>query len=164
MRKSSIMKFASQIAALAAAAALPWAAGANTNSSSNSTSGPDKDGKYWIEGDGLRAAFIPYGASVSNILIKDKHGVERDIVLGWDNATYYSEDKLHPHYGAVPGRYANRIKNSTFEIDGEKYHIKPNENPTKDHPDGVDTLHGGPDGWDWRNFTVCRTPPAASPL
>lgn len=150
------MRFASQLTALTAAAALPWLASADLNSmGSNSTGvGPDKDGKYWIEGDGLRAAFIPYGASISNMLIKDKHGVERDIVAGWDNATYYGQDKQHPHFGGVPGRYANRIKNSTFEIDGHKYHIKPNENPTKDHPDGVDTLHGGPDGWDWRNFTV----------
>ncbi|OAA54883.1 aldose 1-epimerase [Cordyceps fumosorosea ARSEF 2679] len=147
------MRIASHLAALAATAALPWLASAVTSANSTS-SGPDKDGKYWIEGDGLRAAFIPYGASVSNILIKDRRGVERDIVAGWDNATYYTEDKLHPHFGGVPGRYANRIKNSSFVLDGHTYHILPNENPTPGHPDGVDTLHGGPDGWDWRNFTV----------
>ena len=55
---------------------------------------------------------------------------------------------LHPHLGGVPGRYANRIKNSTFNIDGTDYHITPNENG------GKNTLHGGLDGWDWRNFTV----------
>lgn len=48
----------------------------------------------------------------------------------------------------VLGRYANRIKNSTFDIDGQTYHILPDEN------NGTDTLHGGPDGWDWRNWTV----------
>lgn len=37
---------------------------------------------------------------------------------------------------------------STFEIDGTSYHIIPNEN------NGADTLHGGPNGWDWRNWTV----------
>ena len=47
-----------------------------------------------------------------------------------------------------PGRYANRIKNSTFTIDGVDYHVDANENG------GLDTLHGGSDGWDWRNFTV----------
>ncbi|KAM0669041.1 hypothetical protein ACQRIT_003710 [Beauveria bassiana] len=147
------MKFVSQLAALAATATLPCLASTSTSSKSTSP-GPDKDGKYWIEGDGLRAAFVPYGASVSNVLLRDKRGVERDIVTGWDNATYYDEDKLHPHFGGVPGRYANRVKNSTFTVDGTTYRIKANENPTKDHPDGVDTLHGGPDGWDWRNFTV----------
>lgn len=39
-------------------------------------------------------------------------------------------------------------------IDGETYHILPNENPTAAAPSGADTLHGGPDGWDWRNWTV----------
>ena len=34
------------------------------------------------------------------------------------------------------------------------YNVLPNENPTPANPQGVDTLHGGPDGWDWRNFTV----------
>ncbi|KAK7182672.1 aldose 1-epimerase [Paraphaeosphaeria sporulosa] len=45
-------------------------------------------------------------------------------------------------------RYANRIKNSTFTIDGVDYHVDANENG------GADTLHGGSDGWDYRNFTV----------
>jgi aldose 1-epimerase len=72
---------------------------------------PGPDGKYVLQSEGIRATFIPYGASISNLFIKDKAGVERDIVLGFDNATYYSEDESHPHLGGVPGRYANRIKN-----------------------------------------------------
>jgi aldose 1-epimerase len=127
---------------------------ASTSSTNASTTGPDEDGKYWIYGEGLAAAFIPYGASISNLLINDKNGIQRDIVAGFDNASYYEIDKQHPHFGGVPGRYANRIKNSSFELDGVTYNILPNENPTADHPDGVDTLHGGPNGWDWRNFTV----------
>ncbi|KAF2099740.1 galactose mutarotase-like protein [Rhizodiscina lignyota] len=111
-------------------------------------SGPDKNGKYLIESEGIKANFIPYGASISNLWIEDKHGIERDIVLGFDNASYYTIDKQHPHLGAVPGRYANRIKNSSFDIDGTTYHVLPNENNNND------TLHGGPDGWDWRNWTV----------
>lgn len=134
-----------------ASVAMPLTSAAS--SSSNST-GPDKNGKYWIYGDGITASFIPYGASVSNLFVNDQYGIRRDLVGGFDNATYYEVDKQHPHFGGVPGRYANRIKNSTFEIDGVKYHVEPNEHPTKDHPDGVNTLHGGPDGWDWRNFTV----------
>ncbi|ORX95099.1 galactose mutarotase-like domain-containing protein [Clohesyomyces aquaticus] len=114
----------------------------------NKTLGPNADGKYEISAEGIRGYFIPYGASITNLFINDTHGVERDIVLGFDNATHYSEDKFHPHLGGVPGRYANRIKNSTFTIDGVDYHITPNENNNND------TLHGGPDGWDWRNFTV----------
>jgi len=115
---------------------------------------PDKDGKYWIESKTIKAGFVPYGASISDLHIKDKHGIERDIIAGWDNATYYTLDGQHPNYGSVVGRYANRIKNSTFEIDGEEYHITANDNPTEEHPDGLDSLHGGKDGWGWRNFTV----------
>ena len=54
-----------------------------------SSSGPNSDGKYVIQGVGIRANFIPYGASISNLFINDTHGVERDIVAGFDNATYY---------------------------------------------------------------------------
>ncbi|KAG5953793.1 hypothetical protein E4U53_002649 [Claviceps sorghi] len=115
---------------------------------------PDKNGKYWIYGDDISASFIAYGASVSNFIVKDRHGVARDIVAGFDKAMYYSEDQHHPHFGGVPGRYANRIKNSTFEIDGVHYNVTPNENPTPQNPMGVDTLHGGSDGWDWRVFDV----------
>jgi len=109
---------------------------------------PGPDGKYTIYSEGIRANFIPYGASISNMFINDTNNVERDLVVGFDNATYYSIDTSHPHLGGVPGRYANRIKNSSFVIDGTTYHVLPNEN------NGEDTLHGGPDGWDWRNWTV----------
>jgi hypothetical protein len=66
---------------------------------------PDQDGKYWLQAEGIRASFIPYGASISNLFITDKHGVERDIVLGFDNASYYSVDTMHPHLGGVPGTF-----------------------------------------------------------
>jgi aldose 1-epimerase len=52
-------------------------------------------------------------------------------------------------YLTVLGRYANRIKNSSFVIDGEEFHITPNENNNKD------TLHGGPDGWDFVSSRIC---------
>lgn len=106
------------------------------------------NGKYEIQAEGIRAQFIPYAATLTNLFITDVHGVERDIVLGFDNASYYSISKLHPHLNGVPGRYANRIKNSSFEIDGETYKVDAN-----DHG-GLDTLHGGSDGWDYRNWTL----------
>lgn len=124
------------------------------NTVSGTPLGPDSNGKYEISAPGIRALFVPYGAAISNLFINDTHGIERDIVGGFDNASYYHIDRQHPHFGGIPGRYANRIKNSSFVIDGETFNILPNENPTPDHPDGVDTLHGGPDGWDWRNWTI----------
>lgn len=137
-------------------ALLPWAASIlqAVVSPQTTTPEPDENGKYWLYGEGISAAFIPYGASISNLIIKDQYGVDRDVVGGYDNASYYSTDPAHPHFGGVPGRYANRIKNSTFEVDGVAYHVRPNENPTPEAPDGADTVHGGPHGWDWRDFTV----------
>jgi len=43
-----------------------------------SAAGPDKNGKYQISGEGIRANFIPYGASISNLFLNDTSGVERD--------------------------------------------------------------------------------------
>ena len=106
MRLNSFTLVACLLATLASAASAP---------------APDKNGKYWIHGEGISAAFIPYGASITDLVLKDKHGIERDVVVGFDNATYYETDKQHSHLGGVPGRYANRIKNSTFEIDGKQY-------------------------------------------
>jgi aldose 1-epimerase len=126
---------------------LPLFAVAALAQNSSSPSGPDEHGKYEISAEGIRGLFIPYGASVTNLFVKGKDGVERDIVLGFDDAAEY-EGEVHPHLGGVPGRYANRIKNSTFVIDGEEFNIEPNEH------DDLNTLHGGPNGWDYRNFTV----------
>ena len=72
-------------------------------STPNSTTGPDADGKYTIAAEGIRAQFVPYAASISNLFINDTNGIERDIVLGFENASYYSVDPLHPHLGGVPG-------------------------------------------------------------
>ncbi|KAK0100739.1 hypothetical protein ONS95_007189 [Cadophora gregata] len=135
-------------------ALLASAVAATQQCNSSTGSGADANGKYLITGTDIRALFVPYGASISNLFLNDTSGVERDVVTGWDNATYYGIDKQHPHFGGVPGRYANRIKNATFSIDGTTYNVLPNEHPTPDHPDGVNQLHGGPDGWDWRNWTV----------
>lgn len=75
------------------------------------------DGKYTIVAEGIRAQFIPYGASLTNLFINDTNGVERDIVLGYDNATYYTQDASHPHLGGVPGKWARIIVSLTNLLD-----------------------------------------------
>lgn len=125
------------LARFATLAALPLLALAQSSEPVGNGTGVDENGKYEISSEGIRAHFIPYGASISNLFIKDVHGEERDIVPGFDNASYYEVDKQHPHLGGVPGRYANRIMNSTFEIDGEVYEVDANEHG------GLNTLHGG---------------------
>jgi hypothetical protein len=136
----------------------------NNGTVASGAPGPDVSGKYMAFAPGIRALFIPYDASISNLYINDSRGIERDIVMGIDNASYYSIDRQHLHLGGVPGRYANHIKNSSFVIDGVMYNVLPNENPTPANPQGVDTLHGGPEGWDWRDLLLSPTRTILSPF
>jgi len=106
--------------------------------------------KYNISAPGISASFIPYGARLTNLFVNDKNGDTQDVVVGYDNGTQYLNDTetAHTYFGAVVGRYANRIKNGTFTIDGLTYHIPENEH------NGEDTLHGGFIGYDQQNWTV----------
>jgi aldose 1-epimerase len=78
--------------------------------------------------------------------VKDKNGVDVDVVLGYDNASYYPVDPGHPVYNAIPGRYSNRIGNGTFSINGTKYFTEKN--------DGPNTLHSGTNNWSFRFWNV----------
>ncbi|MCJ1473743.1 hypothetical protein MMC13_002394 [Lambiella insularis] len=103
--------------------------------------------KHTISAPGINASFIPYGARLTNLYVNDKNGNPQDVVLGYDNGTDYAT-KQDPYFGPVVGRYANRIKNGTFTIQGVTSHIPENEN------NGEDTLHGGTIGYDKRNWTI----------
>ncbi|SPO01429.1 related to Rds1 protein [Cephalotrichum gorgonifer] len=107
---------------------------------------PGEDGKYTISSDGIRAQFIPYGASLTNLYVKDKNGEDVDVVLGYDDLDLYASDPAHPVYNAIPGRYANRIGNGMFTLDGETYELERN--------DGNNTLHSGTNNWSFREWNV----------
>ncbi|KAI1790677.1 galactose mutarotase-like protein [Ganoderma leucocontextum] len=105
----------------------------------------------------VTAKFVSFGATMTELWVRDREGKARDVVLGYDDNTKLLTDPAHPVFNPIVGRYANRIKNGTFSIpitkdpqpDGPNvYHI-----PTNDH-DGQDTLHGGIYGWDRRNWTI----------
>ncbi|MCJ1432399.1 hypothetical protein MMC27_001755 [Xylographa pallens] len=106
--------------------------------------------KYTISAPGINASFIPYGARITNLYVNDKDGNSQDVILGYDNGTQYLHDTetVHTYFGPVVGRYANRIKNGTFTVQGVTSHIPENEH------NGEDTLHGGIVGYDQRNWTV----------
>lgn len=74
--------------------------------------------KYTISAPGISASFIPYGATLTNLLVPDKNGNPQDVILGYDSGTSYLNDTetAHTYFGAVVGRYANRIKNGTFTV------------------------------------------------
>lgn len=106
--------------------------------------------EYTLTAENITAKVIPYGARLTSLLVPDRSGNVQDIVLGYDNATQYAIDTAtnHTYFGPVVGRYANRIKNGTFTIDGNTYHVPENEHG------GLDTLHGGKVGYDQRTWTV----------
>ena len=95
---------------------------------------------------GIRACFVPYGASITNLIVNDTLGPERDIIVGYDNAYGYSSTPVNRHLGGVTGRYTNRIANASFVMDGTTY------NTIKD--DGNSTLHSALECWNSRNWTL----------
>ncbi|KAH7103324.1 galactose mutarotase-like protein [Auriculariales sp. MPI-PUGE-AT-0066] len=94
----------------------------------------------------VKATFIPYGATLTNFWARDKYGRLRDVAVGYDDKSLYSAGR--GYLGAVVGRYANRIKNGTFAIDGVEYHVTTNEHG------GLNTLHGGNIGYDMRIWNL----------
>jgi aldose 1-epimerase len=85
----------------------------------------------------LRVAITSYGARLVSIETPDRHGRMGHVLLGFDDVAAYAA--AGGSFGAFLGRYANRIANGSFSIDGETYHLATNENGN--------TLHGGPIGF-----------------
>ena len=88
---------------------------------------------------GASAKVISYGAILTELHIPDKQGKLANVVLGFPSLDSYLQ--THPFFGATTGRYANRISNGQFVLDGKTYTL-----PKNDH--GIATLHGGTRGID----------------
>ncbi|MCD8214620.1 MAG: hypothetical protein LUC97_03090, partial [Clostridiales bacterium] len=84
-----------------------------------------------IEEGGLRAEFIPYGASVKSIFVPDRIGGLTDAALGYDTLEEYIEND--GCMGAVVGPYANRIRGARFSIEGKEYILEKNEGNNCNH-------------------------------
>jgi aldose 1-epimerase len=87
---------------------------------------------------GMEVAITNYGGIVVSIKVPDRTGKLADVVLGFDNLEGYLLPP--PYFGAVIGRYGNRIAHGKFTLDGVEYTLPRN--------DGGNTLHGGPKGFD----------------
>jgi aldose 1-epimerase len=102
---------------------------------------------------GMQVGLTNYGARIVSIDVPDKHGNMADVVLGFDDfAGYLGND---PYFGATVGRYANRIANGKFTLDGVQYNLPIN--------DGPNSLHGGTQGFDkkvWSAREVSQYPPS----
>ncbi len=98
---------------------------------------------------GAQVSITEYGGIVVSLNVPDRNGSLGDVVLGYDNLESYVADT--PYFGAITGRYANRIAEGRFEIDGTAYQLPVNNPPN--------SLHGGNKGFD---KVVWEGTPAAS--
>ncbi len=89
---------------------------------------------------GITATITNYGGIVTSLHVPDRDGIFKDIVLGFDKLEDYISD--HPYFGAIVGRFANRIANARFELNGKVYQLAANN--------GKNHLHGGIKGFDKR--------------
>lgn len=102
-------------------------------------------------GRGLRLRAINLGGIVTAIECPDREGRHANVVLGFDDLAGYAGP--HPHFGTLVGRYANRIAQARFELDGHAHQLVPN--------DGPHALHGGPEGFGRRWWAIEPLPPGA---
>ncbi len=88
---------------------------------------------------GMQVSIINYGGIITSLLAPDKGGKPANVVLGYDSLAGYLQNN-NPYFGALIGRYGNRIAKARFELDGKTYTLAANNN--------VNTLHGGVKGFD----------------
>jgi len=87
---------------------------------------------------GMEVRIMTYGGTVVSLKVPDKDGKLADVVLGYDNLNSYLRNGSY--FGALIGRYGNRIAKGKFTLDGHEYTLPVNNAPN--------TLHGGPQGFD----------------
>lgn len=99
--------------------------------------------------NGLTMKVIPLGGKIVSLHVPDKNGVMGDVVLGYDTIEQYING--NPYFGAMIGRYGNRIANGKFTLEGKEYQLAVNN--------GANALHGGPKGFHnvmWRLDTLTK--------
>lgn len=110
------------------------------------------DGKavdiYTLKDGALEARITTYGARLVSLIAPDRKGQKADVVLGFDNLDGYLKDTSS--FGSIVGRYAGRIANGSFTLDGHKYDLPKN--------DGNNTLHGGPENFGKQLWTGKEIP------
>ena len=116
---------------------------ANKESFGKTPDGKEVDLYTLTNTSGIRARIINFGGILVSLEVPDKNGNIGDITLGFDKLDGYLGE--HPYFGAIVGRYANRIGKAAFKLDGVEYKLAANND--------VNHLHGGIKGFDkvvWR--------------
>ena len=98
---------------------------------------------FTLENDhGMKVEITNYGGIISKIIVPDRYGKFADVALGYNTIEEYQ--KKNPFFGAIVGRYGNRIANGRFSLDGKTYTLV-----TNNKPNGIPChLHGGTQGFD----------------
>ena len=101
--------------------------------------GHTKDGRKvtayeFANSNGVCVRILNYGCAIQSITMPDKNGKIVDVILGYDDVASYEEGSCF--YGSIVGRYANRIKDGRFVLDGKEYQLE------KNSPNGQNHLHG----------------------
>ncbi len=97
----------------------------------------------------IAVSVMTYGGIITQIKTPDRTGALADIVLGFDSLDGYLNHN-GPFFGAMIGRYANRIGHARFKLNGVEYNVDKN--------DGANSLHGGAHGFDKHNWTGRELP------
>jgi len=104
---------------------------------------------FTLTNETLALKITNYGAIITTVEMPDKNGIVENVVCGFKKLeTYLSEEYLgsYPYFGAIIGRFGNRIANGVMEIDGKKYQLAINNGPNH--------LHGGTEGFDKKLFNA----------
>ena len=101
---------------------------------------------------GAEVAITNFGGRIVSVMVPDKNGVMQDVVLGYDSISGYLGNP--GDFGATIGRYANRINQGRFVLDGDTIQLPQNN--------FGHCLHGGPEGWQYKVFKQVRQPDAAT--
>src|ERR1035437_576096 len=106
---------------------------------------------YALKNADLDVGIATYGARIVWLKTRDRDGKVADVVLGYNSVDgYVAEGTAKTYFGAIVGRYGNRIRGGKFSIDGHAYQIPPNNNGN--------ALHGGPHGFDDQLWTGKQIP------
>ena len=98
--------------------------------------------------NGMIVKLTNYGATIVSLIVPDKSGQIVDVALGFDSVEEYASAR--DYFGCIAGRYANRIADGKFTIDGNEYKLAQN--------DGHNHLHGGNQGFDKKVWEVTELP------
>lgn len=102
--------------------------------------GEDVDEYILTNANGMEVRIITLGGTITSIRVPDRNGNVENVTLGFDNLEDYQT--VSPYFGNITGRYANRIANATFTLEGEEYTLAANNGPN--------SLHGGDVGFGQR--------------